>query len=140
VLGNEYASIFLNECSQISYASYLILITRLAQVCTYYQNNARHHLRLKMYFDENPPMKGHWTHKLFIEKKDPDSKKPLAEPGDYAHLLMNPADNAENLPATYLKALHNFLKRQRDSFWAGLFGDEHDNALWNDESSGSERG
>ena len=31
VLGNEYASIFINEASQVSYASYAILLTRLAQ-------------------------------------------------------------------------------------------------------------
>ena len=31
VLGNEYATIFINEASQVSYQSYSILLTRLAQ-------------------------------------------------------------------------------------------------------------
>lgn len=132
VLGNEYASIFLNECSQVSYTSFLILITRLAQVCFYMKHGTRQLLRLKMYFDENPPMKGHWTFKLFIEKRDPDTKQPVETPADYDYLQMNPVDNAENLPDTYLKALQGLPKRQRDRFWKGIFGDENENALWND--------
>lgn len=134
ILGNEYASIFLNECSQISYSSYLIMITRLAQKCTYMRDGAEHELRLKMYFDENPPLRGHWTHRLFIEKKDPDSKKGLHNPEYYASLLMNPADNADNLPISYLNALKNLPKRQRDRFYLGLFGDVNENALWSLET------
>jgi phage terminase large subunit-like protein len=133
ILGNEYATIFLNECSQISYSSYLILITRLAQVCTYTMGPYIRQLSLKMLLDENPPVMGHWTHKLFIEKKDPISKKPLGNPEDYESLLMNPADNAENLPKSYLARLENLPKRQRDRFWLGKFGDENENALWNDD-------
>lgn len=129
ILGNEYATIFINECSQISYSSYLILVTRLAQVCTYRVGNEIKTLNLKMLLDENPPLSGHWTHKLFIEGKDPESKKDT-DTSDYAHLLMNPKDNAENLPPSYLKRLKNLPKRQRDRFWLGLFGDENENALW----------
>jgi len=132
ILGNEYATIFLNECSQISYSSYLILITRLAQLCTYKRGNEIRQLSLKMLLDENPPLMGHWTHKLFIEHKDPLSRSPLSAPEDYASLLMNPADNAENLPASYLKRLQDLPKRQRDRFWLGKFGDENENALWSD--------
>lgn len=130
ILGNEYATIFLNECSQISYGSFLILITRLAQKCFYMRGGKRLEMRLKMFCDENPPMKGHWTHKLFIENKDPDTKRPVAYPDDYVSLLMNPADNEENLPASYMKALQGMPKRQRDRFWLGKFGDENENSLW----------
>lgn len=130
ILGNEYATIFPNECSQISYSSYLLLITRLAQVCTYRAGDEIKQLNLKMLLDENPPLKGHWTYKLFIEKKDPQTKKPINNPDDYASLLMNPKDNAENLPVSYLNRLRNLPKRQRDRFWSGMFGSETDNALW----------
>lgn len=133
ILGNEYASIFLNECSQISYQGYLILVTRLAQVCTYERNGETRELRQKMYFDENPPSKGHWTYKLFIDKKDPDTNKLLNDPEDYASMLMNPKDNKDNLSAAYLKRLQNLPKRQRDRFWDGKFGDNTENALWTDD-------
>lgn len=130
ILGNEYASIFLNEISQISYAGYLILITRLAQVCTYERNGEERELRQKMYFDENPPSKGHWSYKLFIDKKDPETNRPLKNPEDYACKLMNPKGNEKNLSKAYLKKLQNLPKRQRDRFWDGKFGDNTENALW----------
>ena len=69
ILGNEYATIFLNEASQISYSSFLIIITRLAQKCMYSVGDQIKELRLKFFIDENPPMKGHWTYKLFIDGK-----------------------------------------------------------------------
>lgn len=133
ILGNEYASIFLNECSQISYSAYLLVLTRLAQLCYYEKNGKQFELRLKMFLDENPPLKGHWTYKLFIEHMDPDSKKSLPNPEAYEAMLMNPADNAENLPASYIKILENLPKRQRDRFWLGKFGDASENALWSIE-------
>lgn len=139
ILGNEYATIFLNECSQISYSSYLMLVTRLAQVCNYVRDGERRELRLKMFLDENPPTRGHWTHKLFIEGKDPGSRRPVDNPEDYAALLMNPVDNAENLPKTYMKALQNLPKRQRDRFWLGKFADDSEQALWNTEIIDSNR-
>lgn len=131
VLGNEYASIFLNECSQISYNAYLTLVTRLAQVCNYERNGKSHQVKLKMYLDENPPNKGHWTYKLFVEHRDPDTKRPLSNVEDYACMMLNPADNAENLPETYMKALQNLPKRKRERFWLGKFADDSDQALWN---------
>ena len=130
ILGNEYVTILLNECSQISYSAYLIIITRLAQKVFYIRKGQRREMRLKMLLDENPPARGHWSHKIFIEDKDPESKRDLKNPEDYQCLLMNPSDNVENLPASYLKALDNLPRRQRDRFFLGLFGGESENALW----------
>lgn len=132
ILGNEYSTIFLNEISQISYSSYLMMITRLAQKCYYESNGQERELRLLMFLDENPPSKGHWSYKLFIDKKDPESKQPIKSPDNYQSMLMNPADNADNLPASYLESLQNLPKRQRDRFWSGLFGDDTENALWSE--------
>ncbi|MCK5445215.1 MAG: phage terminase large subunit [Rhodospirillaceae bacterium] len=130
ILGNEYVSIFMNECSQISYGSFLIMITRLAQKVSYTRDGVEHEMRLRMFMDENPPMKGHWTYKLFMQGVDPDTKKGLAKPESYVSLLMNPTDNTENLPGAYLEALDSLPKRQRDRFLLGLFGDETENSLW----------
>jgi len=57
ILGNEYSTIFLNECSQISYASALLVRTRLAQSVP--------GLTQRMYYDLNPVGKMHWTNVLF---------------------------------------------------------------------------
>lgn len=133
VLGNEYASIFLNEASQASYNGYLILLTRLAQRCTYERDGEDQELRLKFFADENPPSKTHWSHELFVDKRDPTTKLGLPDPENYDSLQMNPADNQENLPGSYIESLKNLPKRKRDRFFLGLFGDDAENALWTAE-------
>jgi phage terminase large subunit-like protein len=133
ILGLEYASIFLNECSQISYNSFLMMVTRLAQMCHYVRKGVKKQLRLKMFLDENPPTKGHWTHKLFVDFKEPESSSMLEDPENYSSLLMNPIDNLENLPDSYIQALQKMPKRKRDRFWLGKFADDSENALWTSE-------
>lgn len=133
ILGREYATIALNEVSQISYSSFLLMITRLAQVCHYFRGGVRKRLRLKMLLDENPPNKGHWSYKCFVLKIEPLSKAPLENPESYCSLLMNPKDNIENLDPTYLANLQRLPKRQRDRFWLGIFTDDTENALWTPE-------
>src|SRR5690242_7743043 len=97
VLGMEFATIYLNECSQISWPSVLLVRTRLAQqVEQIIGGNARPMLP-RMFYDENPPSKAHWSYRLFIQKTDPETRLPLANPGDYQSLQMNPADNRENV-------------------------------------------
>jgi len=133
ILGNEYATIFLNECSQIGYPAFLIVQTRLAQKVYYERNGKQYEMRLKFICDENPPSKGHWSHKLFIDKKDPDTNRPIKNPEDYEYIQMNPADNAANLSPAYLKILDNMPKRQRERFYLGQFGSDNENALWTQE-------
>jgi len=133
ILGNEYVTIFLNECSQASYNSFVILQTRLAQVCKYMRDGKSHEMRLKFFLDENPPSKGHWSNRMFIDKVDPISKSKLLRPQDYGSLRMNPVDNKDNLSETYLRILDGMTKRKRDRFYLGLFTDDSDNALWTSE-------
>ncbi len=134
ILGLEYCTIFLNEVSQISYDTFLLMITRLAQQCFYTRKGVRYELRLKMFLDENPPTKGHWSYKLFKENREPKSNQAVEDPQDYANLLMNPVDNLENLPAAYIKALQKLPKSKRDRFWLGKFTDDRADALWTAES------
>lgn len=83
-----------------------------------------------MYFDCNPPSQAHWSYKVFVKKLDPDSNKPLPNPDDYASIQVNPVDNAENLPPTYLATLANMPIRMRRRFYDGAFADVTENALW----------
>jgi len=125
ILGNEYVTVFLNECSQIPYASALVALTRLAQ--------AAEGLAQAAYYDLNPTGKGHWTNVLFGEKRDPISRQPLADPEDYARMFLNPRDNAANLTAAYLKSLENLPERQRRRFFDGVYADDLDGALFSYE-------
>ena len=139
ILGNEYVTIFLNEISQISYQSYLLMITRLAQKCTYERGGRKEEMRLLMFLDENPPKKGHWSYKLFIGKRDPDTKQELANKGNYQYLQMNPKDNSENLPQSYLDSLQELPEKQRRRFWDGDFSDDMPNQLFTEEAIGKWR-
>lgn len=121
VLGNEFSTIFLNECSQIPLSARQIALTRLAENVG---------LRLKMYYDCNPPTKVHWTYKMFVQKVDPISKKNLPDHDNYCAMKMNPQDNADNLQQTYLDLLQNMDEKNRKRFWEGEFTDVTQGALW----------
>lgn len=132
VLGQEHATLYFNESSQIPYSSVLMALTRLAQNV---ENVATHApLRLKAYFDLNPPSVQHWAYQLWHKKLDPESKRPLQEPSRYAWYRLNPADNEANLPAAYLKELSLMPERMRRRFFLGEYDAAEGDALWTVES------
>lgn len=132
ILGTEFASIFLNECSQIPYNSRNMVVTRLAQKVTDRATGLP--LVLKMYYDENPPDKAHWTYRMFKAKVDPETRADLRDPNDYAFMQINPVDNQINLPADYLQTLESLPPRLRKRFLEGEFRDASPNALFSEET------
>lgn len=133
ILGKEFATILLNECSQIPYNSRNLIVTRLAQKCEYELGGERRILALKMYYDQNPPSKSHWAYQLFYQNRDPDSKQPIGDAQDYVHMTINPRDNLANLPADYIASLEKLPARLRRRFLDGLYGDAAADALWTEE-------
>lgn len=135
ILGMEFVTIYLNESSQIPQGSRDIAVTRLAQqVNQVIKGKAPVSLKPRMYYDCNPPSKVHWTYRLFVEKRDPETKQPIHNPGDYAHFQINPQDNAENVSAGYLDTLKNLSARLQKRFLKGEFADATPNALFSDET------
>ncbi len=130
ILGTEFASIFLNECSQISYGARNMVVTRLAQKVTDRATGLP--LVLKMYYDMNPPDKGHWTYKMFMLHEDPESRQPL-NPADYAFYRINPRDNLANISPDYIKTLEALPERMRKRFLDGEFRDASPFALFQDQ-------
>lgn len=134
LLGMEFSTVYFNECSQIPVHSVDMVLTRLAQkAMTQIDNREPMPLKLRAYYDCNPPSKAHWTYKRFIEKRDPDTKLGLPNPLDYASVLMNPKDNAENLSPEYLAQLETLPARMRARFLEGRFADATPNALFPEE-------
>lgn len=129
ILGQEYATIYLNECSQIPFSSRNMALTRLAQKCDVVAENETFPLVLKMYYDCNPPNQAHWTYKLFIEKKDPLNRDSLKKE-NYSSLQMNPRDNLQNLSEDYLDELSQLPERLKKRFLDGEFASATENALW----------
>lgn len=124
ILGQEHCGIYLNECSQIPWSARNMALTRLAQNCG---------AKLRMDYDCNPPSQAHWTYKVFIQKRDPDSGADLPQPEKYAAMLMNPGDNRANLPPEYLAELESMPERLRKRFLMGEFLPAAENALWSME-------
>lgn len=133
VLGFEFATIFLNETSQISWSSRETARTRLAQkVMRQVAGQEDRLLKLRMLYDQNPPTKAHWTYQLFELKRHPETRKPIPDPDNYASFQMNPESNAENLPPDFFDEMKSLSGRARKRFLDGEYVDDNPTALWNE--------
>ena len=122
ILGKEYGLIYFNECSQISYTAFQTALGRIRQKIPGWRNRA--------VLDCNPPSKSHWVYKTFVLRQNPDGT-PLARPGDYGAMKMNPGDNAAHLPEGYIeKRLQTMTGKEYKRFFLGEFTDDAENALW----------
>lgn len=138
ILGQEYSTMLFNEASQIPKASRDTALTRLAELAETITVNDKGEeiagiLKPRAFYDCNPTNKNHWTYREFIQKCDPETRIPFADPTDYAYFKMNPQDNAANLTDGYLKTLGNLNARMRKRFRDGDFADATPNALFTDE-------
>lgn len=144
VLGQEYATLYFNESSQIAWASIETAMSRLAQKVELAPEIAkatgRTHLPLKAYFDCNPPSKLHWSYQLFRAKLKPGTKEALANSDDYVEMQVNPDDNRENLPEKYFEILDNMSAAKRLRFKQGEWASEVAGALWTMEDRTAEDG
>ena len=122
ILGQEFATLYFNECSQIPYSSVLVARTRLAQTVP--------GLRQRAYYDMNPAGTGHWTYHEFVEHRDPQSRQPMPDAESYRLAFINPNDNAENLDPAFLRSLATLPEKQRRRFYEGQFVTEVEGALW----------
>jgi predicted phage terminase large subunit-like protein len=128
VLGKEYATVYLNEASQITLEAFTTVLTRLAQ--TVMQVDGRR-LALKCYVDLNPTVSAHWSYQMFVLGIHPDGGFEIPDYAEnYRYLMVNPTDNADNLPSDYIESLRNMPERQRKRYFEGLFTADDDNALW----------
>lgn len=135
ILGMEFSTLYFNECSQIPMSSVDTALTRLAQRVETKMDGAEPSLlRLRAYYDCNPPNKAHWTYRRFVQKVDPETKQLIGNPDQYASFQINPRDNEQNLSPEYLQNLEGMSARMRKRFLEGQFADANPNALFPEES------
>jgi phage terminase large subunit-like protein len=123
ILGTEWSTIYLNEASMLEWNLVTMALTRLA---------AKTKLKNRLYLDQNPPSKAHWTYKVFIQHVNPENGTALTDPDNWATLQMNPGDNLHNLSEDYLSTLESLPERARKRFLMGEYADEIQGALWNE--------
>jgi len=120
ILGLEFATVYLNEASQVTYGARNMLLTRLAQ---------KSPLALKEYIDANPPTTAHWLYRVFEDGVDPTSGAPL-DRARYATMRLNPDGNRANLSPEYMAQLEALPERERRRFMLGEYQQAVDGALW----------
>jgi len=130
ILGSEYSTISYEECDQMAYESILLARTRLAQLNS---------LTNREFFTCNPPPKSSWVYRLFVENIDPIDRKPVKNVDEYARILMNPADNIQNIDPDYIAQLEALPQKQRDRFLHGLWGNDSQTVLFSREWFGDHR-
>lgn len=128
VLGKEFATIYENEASEISYDAHTTLSSRLAQKVAI-TAGAGEFLQQKNYVDLNPTTQAHWTYKMFVQGIEPIEKRPLPR-DDYVYGIANPIDNEENLDPQYVAGLKLLPKAKRARFFEGQFSGDSADALW----------
>lgn len=135
VLGQEFVTLYFNECSQIPMPSVDVALTRLAQqVNIVVAGLPDRPLRPRAFYDCNPPSKAHWAYKRFIQKIDPETKLSVHDPLDYASFKINPEDNAANIADGYIEGtLKGMSARLRKRFLEGEWADATPGALFTDE-------
>lgn len=135
ILGMEFATNFFNEGSQIPWHAVELAHSRAAQKCRIDMKghpNIGGILPIRNIYDMNPPSKRHWSHDLFRKGLIPGTRDPIADPTDYAEMLINPTDNTDNLPESYFKLLAGMSKAKRIRFEKGEWADDGEGMLWND--------
>lgn len=121
ILGREYADVFLNEASQLSFDAYETVVTRV---------NPPRGVKRRIIIDYNPPSIRHWGYQIFHTRKYPDGR-PVPN-NDFAWLKMNPMDNVKNLNEGFIAGLDNLSISKRKRFRDGEYGTE-EGALWDRE-------
>jgi predicted phage terminase large subunit-like protein len=126
ILGAEYATVFINEASEVRYNAFTLLRSRLAQSVPMIGGGQ---LSQRFYVDLNPTTRQHWTYRLWIDGVDPETQAAV-DPDAYGHVVVNPMDNAANLSAEYLTDLRSLPDRARKRFLEGKYVEDVEDALW----------
>jgi hypothetical protein len=134
ILGNEYLTLYFNECSQIDYDAHEIALTRLAQRCEYTdsRDGKVKIAKLMALYDCNPPSIKHWTYIQWYEGKHPESLIEYTEEQKkaYAVLKINPTDNIANVGEAYLDILKNMSPQKQKRFLEGKYSTGAEGALF----------
>jgi phage terminase large subunit len=122
ILGTEYAHIFFNEATQLSWQTITTVLTRLAQPVDGMPCR-------KALFDCNPKSQRHWLYKVGVLRVNPDKGEPLADSDVWARQSWTPYDNPY-LPDDALKTLESLTGTQRrrmlDGVWCEAEGAVYD--------------
>jgi len=116
LLGPRYNTILIDESSEIVYAAFIRLLTRLNGI------GVGRFATPKLFLTENPPLKTFWTYRLFQMGQDPATGGDIKDPTRYASIHFTPFDNLPFLAPGYIATLENLPTFERRRFLEGEYG------------------
>lgn len=118
LMGSEYSTIFLNEATQCSYATFQKIKSRLSQRVRKPETGKE--ILRKIIVDCNPRNRFHWIYKYFLLRIDPTSGEALtpAQTATMRNRKWLPTDNP-HLPADYVEMLSNLSGVERQRLFEG---------------------
>ncbi|QWT14555.1 phage terminase large subunit [Sphingobium xenophagum] len=129
VLGQEYNTIWINECNddEVDYGTVSQLMTRLSMATPTSDGKM---LVNKMFFDCNPKFFSDWEYKAFKLNINPEDGDAMPDPQEWAICKLNTTANQENLDPDYIKRLSRASAAKRQRFMLGEWCDENKSALF----------
>lgn len=119
ILAAEYATIFITEANENSWATVEKLKTRLNSQA---KNKKGKKIIPKLITDLNPPTANHWTFQVWHKGQNPETKKPIEGFKNYGALQFKAEDNKKHLSKDYINILKNLSPAQKKRFYDGEFG------------------
>lgn len=127
ILGEEYETIWLNECTEFEYDDYTFLKSRLSGVTL---TSSGRRMRPIVFSDLNPDLKTHYTYQCWIAKMNPARNVPLRDPQDWDSLQMNLAEDATHVSSSYREGLMDGSDADIQRFVSGYWRDEREHSLF----------
>lgn len=118
--GNEYQTVWLNECNEFTYNHVSRLVGRMRGIKLRADGKE---LRHKLYADCNPNSQADWEFKAFVQGINPADGDALPNHGKWVHQKLRPAANLHNVGADYIDNMAASMsaadrKRYIDGDWA----------------------
>lgn len=127
IMGDKFATIWLNECDEFEYDDVMKLKSRLRDVRTTIYGKP---LALRMFYDLNPNTKDHFSYQCFILKQNPAKNVPLRDPDDWDSLQMNVSETDTHLGPDYLNDQKDGSDAHVQRYVAGYWRDEREYSMF----------
>lgn len=127
VLGNEFNTIWLNECNEFQYSHVSTLLGRLRYVA--HKLNGKR-LTNKMFYDCNPRWKADWEYQAFVRGVIPGENEPMPKANQWVNAKLNTTANLHNLVDDYMDTLAAGSRQARMRYLVGEWADENKDGLF----------
>ncbi len=130
VLGDEYNTVWLNECNEFTYKHVSLLSGRLRYKTDVLNGKP---LKNKAFFDCNPRSKKDWDYQAFVLGVNPIDGNALDNRAEWVHRKLRPEANIKRLGEDYLSTMAATMSAaDKKRYIAGEWANDNPGALFKD--------